>query len=78
MESLVLALCLGVMRTGVNDVDAELEQPDPQFGPPDRGAGAPGNAIVDQKGAWKAVAVERAFKVLLDCLGLLVGTGLKT
>src|SRR4051812_39106580 len=78
MESLVLAFCLRVIRAGVDDVYAELEQPDPQSGPSDRGTGAPGNAIVHQKCAWEAIAAERAFKVLLDRLGLLVGTGLKT
>jgi len=40
-------------------------------------AGAPGNAIVDQKGIRKAVAAERAFEVLLDSLGLLIAAGLK-
>src|ERR1700710_540758 len=66
-----------MIRTGVDDVDAELEQPDPQFGPPHWRAGTPRHAIVDQKGFWKAIAAERAFKVLLHRLGLLIAAGLK-
>jgi len=67
-----------MVRAGIDDVDAKLEQPDPQLGPPDRRAGAPRNAVVDQKGIRKTIAAERVFEVLLDRLGLLIAAGLKT
>src|SRR5580700_2143543 len=76
MEALVLTFGLRMIRASVDNVDAELEQPDTQFGPSDLGASAPRHTVVDQECVRQAIAAKRPFEMLLDCLTLLIGTGL--
>src|ERR1700733_9703076 len=77
MEALVLTLSLRMIRARVDNVDAELEQPDTEFGPSDLRASAPRHAVVDQERVGQAIALKRPFEVLLDRRALLIETGLQ-
>ena len=77
METLILAFGLRMMRARVDDVDAELEQPDTEFGPSNLRASTPRHTVVDQECVRQAIAPKRPLEVLLNRLTLLIGAGLQ-
>ena len=62
----------------MDEIDAELEQPDAESGPIAIMAVAPRLAVVDEEGLRQAVGAKRPFQAVLDGLTRLIGAGIET
>ena len=77
VEALVLAAALRMVGTGMDDLDAELEQEDAERRPLAGHAAAPGRSVVDIEGIRQAVEAEGAFQQRPYRLRPLVAAGRK-
>jgi hypothetical protein len=74
VEAFVLAAALRMIGPAVDDLDAELQEPDAETSPlPPRIP--PRSAVVDVDRVGQAIASKRIFDQRLDGLALLVGAG---
>ena len=78
MEALILATALWVIGSAVQQLNAELEQPDPEAGPvlAPRGI-APGRAVVDEHCVRQAIAAKGCLQMALYRAVLFVSAGRK-
>src|SRR5260370_11366836 len=77
MEGFILAAALRVVRTTVNDGDAELEKPYRKPCPPFTRGVSPGRAVVDEERLRQAVAAEGQFQTAAYGIAALIGASLQ-
>jgi hypothetical protein len=77
MEAFVLAATLRMVRPTVNDGDAQLEKPYCEPRPMFTGWISPRRTVVDEECLRQAIAPERQFQTIADCLAALIGASLQ-
>src|SRR2546430_14733337 len=77
MEAFILAAALRVVRTTVNDGDAELEKPYRKPCPSFTRGVSPRRAIVDEERLRQAVVAEGSFQAATDRVAALSGASLQ-
>src|SRR6185312_16709168 len=77
MEALILAAALWMVGSGVDEVHAQLEKPDPEPGPVPAGGIAPGRAVVHEHGIRQAVTLKGCLQMALNRGFLLVRASLQ-
>src|SRR6266540_161736 len=77
MKAFVFASALRVVRTAMNDRDAELEKPYRESCPTFTRGVSPGRPIVDEECLRQAIAAEGQFQLTAHCVAALIGAGLQ-
>src|SRR2546430_17691268 len=77
MEAFILAAALRVVRTTVNDGDAELEKPYRKSCPSFTRGVSPRRAIVDEERLRQAVVAEGSFQAATYRVAALIGASLQ-
>src|SRR5258708_19427039 len=77
MEAFVFASALRVVRTAMNDCDAELEKPYRESCPTFTRGVSPRRAIVDEECLRQAVAAEGQLQLTAYCVAALIGASLQ-